>query len=97
MLLQKIKEKGIDLYILIKDDMKNLYEAHSFMSHKDYNSFQLIFKFEDWTKIINDGKEHIQTIAEYINANDAVLCKWQADTLDEVLDKVKNWNDKHRI
>ena len=97
MLLQKIKEKGIDLYILIKDDMKNLYEAHSFMSHKDYNSFQLIFKFEDWTKIINDGKEHIQTIAEYINANDAVLCKCQADTLDEVLDKVKNWNDKHRM
>lgn len=97
MLLQKIKEKGVDLFILIKDDMKNLYKAHPFMCHADYNSFQLIFKFEDCTDIIKDGKEHIQTIAEYINANNAVLCKWQADTLDEVLDKVKEWNDKHRI
>ena len=97
MLLQKVKEKGVDLYILIKDEMKNLYESHPFMYDSDYNSFQLVFKFEDWTKIINDGKEHMQTIAEYRNANNALLCKWQADTLDEVLDKVKNWNDKHRI
>lgn len=97
MLLQKVKEKGVDLYILIKDEMKNLYEAHPFMYDSDYNSFQLVFKFEDWTEIINDGKEHIQTIAEYANANYDVLCKWQADTLDEVLDKVKNWNDTHRI
>lgn len=97
MLLQKIKEKGIDLYILIKDRMNNLYEPHPFMYHADYNTFQLVFKFEDWTKIINDGKEHIQTIAEYTNADDAVLCKWQDDDLDSVLDKVKEWNESHRI
>lgn len=48
-------------------------------------------------KIINDGKEHIQTIAEYTNADDAVLCKWQDDDLDSVLDKVKEWNESHRI
>lgn len=97
MLLNKVKEKGIDLYILIKDDMKNLYVPHPYMVHTDYKSFQLIFKFEDWTRIFNDGKEHIQTIAEYINANNAVLCKWQGDTLDKVLNEVKKWNNKHKI
>ena len=81
MLLNKVKEKGIDLYILIKDDMKNLYIPHPFMFHANYDSFQLIFKFEDWSGIIGDGEEHIQTIAEYINADNMV----------------KEWNDKHKI
>ena len=97
MLLNKVKEKGIDLYILIKDDMKNLYIPHPFMFHANYDSFQLIFKFEDWSGIIGDGKEHIETIAEYINAKDAVLCKWQSEDFDELLNMVKEWNDKHKI
>ena len=97
MLLNKIKEKGIDLYILIKDIMHNMYEVHPFMCHADYNSFQLIFKFEDWSGIINDGKEHIHSIAEYTNANDAVLCKWQDEDFDKLLDKIKEWNEAHRI
>lgn len=97
MLLNKVKEKGIDLYILIKDDMKNLYVPHPFMVHANYDSFQLIFKFEDWSGIIGDGKEHIQTIAEYINADDAVLCKWQSEDFDELLNMIKEWNDKHKI
>ena len=96
-MLSKIKEKGIDLYILIKDEMKNWYEAHPFMYHADFNSFQLIFKFEDWSGIIGDGKEHIQTVAEYVNAGNAVLCKWQSENFDELLDMVKEWNDIHKI
>ena len=98
MLLKKVQEKGIDLFIKIVDDMKNLYEAHSFMYHADYTTFQLIFKFEDWTKIINDGKKlHLFTIAEYINADNVVLCKWQSEDFDELLDIVKEWNDNHKI
>lgn len=97
MLLNKVQEKGIDLYILIKDDMKTLYEPHPYMVHADYDSFQLVFKFEDWSGIIGDGKTHIYTIAEYINADDAVLCKWQDEDFDKLLDEVKKWNDTHRI
>lgn len=97
MLLQKIKEKGVDLFILIKDDMHYMYEVHEYMAHADYNSFKLIFKFEDWTKIINDGKEHLCTIAEYVNADDNVLIKWNSEDFDELLNMVKEWNDTHRI
>lgn len=97
MLLNTVKEKGIDLYILIKDIENNSYEPHPFMYHADYNTFQLIFKFEDWSGIIGDGKEHIETIAEYVNANNAVLCKWQSEDFDKLLDLVKEWNDSHRI
>lgn len=97
MLLKKIQEKRIDLFIKIIDDLKNLYESHDFMYHADYNTFQLEFKFEDWTKIINDGKQHLYTIAEYINADESVLCKWQSEDFDELLDMVKEWNAKHKI
>ena len=97
MLLEKVKEYGIDLYILIVDTMKNRYKAEPFKYHADYNSYQLIFKFEDWSGIIGDGKEHIQTIAEYVNADNSVLCKWQSENFDKLLKMVKNWNDTHRI
>ena len=97
MLLNKVQEKGIDLFILIKDEMKHLYVPHPYMVHADYKSFQLVFKFEDWTGIIDDGKTHIYIIAEYINADDSVLCKWQDEDFDKLLDVVKEWNDKHRI
>lgn len=97
MLLKKVQEKGIDLFIKIIDDLENLYESHDFMYHADYNTFQLEFKFEDWTNVINDGKQHIYTIAEYINADESVLCKWQSEDFDELLDMVKEWCDKHKI
>ena len=97
MLLQKVQEKGIDLFIKIINDLENLYESHDFMYHADYNTFQLVFKFEDWTKIINDDKQHLYTIAEYINADESVLCKWQSENFDELLDMIKEWNDKHKI
>lgn len=45
MLLQKVKEKGIDLFILIKDRMNNLYEVYPYMAHADLNTFKLVFKF----------------------------------------------------
>ena len=60
-------------------------------------TFQLVFKFEDYTKIINDGKEHMYIIAEYVNADDSVLCKWQSEDFDELLDMIKEWNDTNKI
>ena len=97
MLLNKVQEKGIDLYIKIVDDIQYKYEAHEFMYHADYDTFQLMFKFEDWTKIINDGKQHISTVAEYVNADDVSLCKWQSEDFDELLDMIKEWNNTHKI
>lgn len=47
MILQKVKEKGIDIFILVDDDFNYLYEPHEYMAHADYNSFKLIFSFED--------------------------------------------------
>lgn len=97
MILQKVKEKGIDLFIFVVDDFNYLYESHEYMGHVDYNSFKLVFSFEDWTKIINDGKEHIFIIGEYVNADDAVLVKFSNENFDELLDEIKKWNDKHKI
>lgn len=97
MILQKVKEKGIDLFILVDDDFNYLYEPHEYMAHADYNSFKLIFSFEDWTKIINDGKEHMFIIGEYVNADDAVLVKFSNENFDELLNEIKKWNDEHKI
>lgn len=97
MLLNKVREKGIDLFIKIIDDMEFKYEAHEFMYHADYNTFQLVFKFEDYTKIINDGKEHIYIIAEYVNADEYAICKWQSEDFDELLNMIKEWNDTNKI
>jgi len=97
MLLNKVREKGIDLFILIKDDYEYLYEAYEYMAHANYNSFRLVFGFEDWTKIIDDGKEHIYVVAEYVNADDGVLVKWNSEDFDKLLDMVKEWNDTHKI
>lgn len=97
MLLKKIQEKGIDIFILIRDDMNYMYEVHEYMAHADYNSFKLSFSFEDWTNIINDGEQHLNIIAEYINADDGALVKWSSEDFDELLDMIKKWNDTHKI
>ena len=97
MLLEKVREKGIDLFILIKDDMNYMYESHDFMYHADYNSYRLVFKFEDWTNIVNNGKEHMCIVGEYVNADDGVLVKWNSEDFDELLDMIKKWNDTHKI
>lgn len=96
-MLNKIKELGIDLFILIVDDYRNKYKVKDYMAHADYASFKLVFTFEDWTGIINDGKEHMYIIAEYINAKNQVLIKYQSKDFDELLQEVKKWNELHRI
>ena len=96
-MINKIKEKGIDLSILIKDELKNLYVAEPFKHHADYKSFQLKFNFEDWTNIVDDGKEHLNIVAVYANANDEILVKFQEEDFDTLLDDVKKWNDEHRF
>lgn len=97
MLLNKIQEKGIDIFILLKDEMNYKYEAHEYMAHADYNSFKLVFTFEDWTNIINDGKPHLLIAGEYVNADDAVLVKWTNEDFDKLLEEIKLWNDSHKI
>lgn len=95
-MLEKIKTYGIDLYILIIDEMTNKYKAEPFKFHSNYNSYQLKLNFEDWTGIIDDGKEHIYIVAEYVNADNGVLVKFQDENFDKLLKKVKDWNTKHK-
>ena len=97
MLLQKIKEKEIDLFILLTDEMNYRYISHEYMAHANYNSFRLDFSFEDWTNIINDGQEHICISAQYVNADDGVLVKWTNEDFDELLNEIKKWNINHKI
>ena len=97
-MLNKIRELGIDPFILIVDNYwHNKYKVADYMSHADYHSFKLVFTFEDWTGIIGDGKEHMYIIAEYVNAKDQVLIKYQDEDFDALLMKVKAWNENHRI
>lgn len=97
-MLNKIKELGIDLFILIVDNYEhNKYVVEDFMSHADYHSFKLVFTFEDWSGIIGDGKEHMNIIAEYVNAKNQVLIKYQSEDFDDLLQMVKKWNENHRI
>lgn len=96
-MLNKIKELGIDLFILIVDCWHNKYKVKNYMEHADYNSFKLVFTFEDWTGILDDGKEHVSIIAEYVNAKNQALIKYQSEDFDELLQKVKKWNEVHRI
>lgn len=97
MLLRRIKEKEIDLFILLIDEMNYRYIQHEYMAHANYNSFKLVFTFEDWTKIINDEQEHLCIIAEYINADGSVLVKWNSEDFDELLNEIKEWNINHKI
>ena len=100
-MLDKIKEKGIDLFIKIVDEMNYMYEPNYFMGHADYNSYKLSFTFEDWTNIINhftnDSEDHMCIVAEYVNADDIVLVKWSSENFDELLDMIKEWNDTHKV
>lgn len=97
-MLSKIKELGIDLFILIVDDYEhNKYKVKDYMTHADYHSFKLVFTFEDWSGIIGDGKEHMNIIAEYVNAKNQVLIKYQDEDFDNLLLKLKKWNETHRV
>jgi len=96
-MLEKIKKKGIDLFILVVNEDTNGYIAEDFRSHADYNSYKLMFTFEDWSRIINDGKEHLYIVAEYVNADDVRLVKFQDEDFDRLLDKVREWNKKHLV
>ena len=97
-MLDKIKELGIDLFITIVDDYwHNKYKAEPFKFHQDYHSYKLTFTFEDWSGIINDGKQHMKIIAEYVNAKGQILIKYQDEDFDKLLQTVKEWNDSHRI
>jgi hypothetical protein len=96
-MIEKIKEHGIDLFILVVDYDRNRYVVEDYKAHADYNSYKLIFTFEDWSGIINDGNEHIHIVAEYRNAEDKVLVKYQDEDFDNLLLKVKAWNENHKI
>lgn len=95
-MIDKIRERGIDLFILVVDHDCNRYVVEDYKAHSDYNSYKLSFTFEDWSGIINDGKEHLYAVAEYRNADDRVLIKYQDEDFDNLLLKLKEWNDKHK-
>lgn len=75
----------------------NMYKAEPYMAHADYTTYRLTFGFEDWSGIIDDGNEHLYMTAEYMNADDCVLVKFQDEDFDSLLLKLKEWDDKHRI
>lgn len=96
-MLEKIEKHNIDLSILVVDMLYNKYKAEPFKGHTDYDSFKLVFTFEDWTSIVNDDKKHMMIVAEYINAKNQVLIKYQDEEFDKLLSKLENWCKKHKI
>lgn len=96
MLLEKVKQYGIDLFIKIIDD-HNHYIAAPFEFHSNYKSFKLSFSFEDWSDFHDDGKQHIEIIAKYVNANNAALIKYQNEDFDKLCEKLQEWCKEHRI
>ena len=92
----KIKRSGIDLFVLVMDKDRNMYMAEPYRAHADYDSYRLVFSFEDWGGIIGDGLEHIYITAEYRNANDEVIVKFQDEDFDRLLLKVGEWCCNHR-
>lgn len=59
--------------------------------------WQLVFGFEDWSGIIDDGKSHIKITAYYRNSEGCNLVKWQNEDLDELIAEIKEWNNENRI
>lgn len=96
-MLKKIEKHNIDLSILVVDMLYNKYKAEPFKGHIDYHSFKLVFTFEDWTGIIGDGKDHMMIVAEYVNAKNQPLIKYQDEDFDKLLSKLENWCNKHKI
>lgn len=96
-MLEKIEKHNIDLSILVVDMLYNKYKAEPFKGHIDYDSFKLVFTFEDRTDILNDGKDHMMIVAEYVNADDQILIKLQDEDFDRLLSKLENWCNKHKI
>ena len=94
MILEKIKEKGIDISITLVDEFKYLYKAEPYKAHSNYNSFKLCFSFETY---ILDDEEHTDICAYYKNANGVYLIKIQDESFDNLLNKIKDWNVNHKI
>lgn len=95
MLLEKVKQYCIDLFIKIIDD-HNHYVVAPFEYHANYNSYKLSFSFEDWSVFYKDGKQHIKIIAEYVNADDAVIVKFQNEDFDKLCEVLQTWCNEHK-
>lgn len=96
MLLEKVKQYGIDLFIKIIDE-HNHFIASPFEYHANYDSFKLSFSFEDWSGFHTDGKQHIEITAEYVNANDAAIIKYQDEDFDKLCEKLQKWCKEHKV
>lgn len=84
--------KDLDLFIRFTDDMHNKYVVDNF----NY-TYHLIITFEDWTRIYGDGRPHVKYIAEYVTPHHlSPRVKWQSEDLDELIVKVREWNECHR-
>ena len=91
------KVKNLDLFIRVVDKMTNKYVCYPSQYHRDYWSFTLTFSFEDWSNFHNDGKQHIEITAEYVNAKGQFLVKFQDADFDKLCEKIKIWNESHRV
>lgn len=89
--------KNLDLFIRVIDTLHNKYVCFPRQYHNDYNSFVLTFSFEDWSNFYSDGKQHIKITAEYINSKGQYLVKFQDEDFDKLCEKVKIWNESHRV
>lgn len=81
----------LDLNIRITDEWHNYYVVNDI-----FWDYELIFRFENWTRIFNNERKNIQICAEYRSNKNGVLCKWQDETLEGLYKKVKEWNLNHR-
>lgn len=91
------KVKQLDLFIKVVDEMYNKYIVTNCSSHADYSTYSLQFGFENWTDIIGDGKKHIHVTAEYVDKKGGWLVKFQDEDWSKLCDKIKAWNDTHRV
>lgn len=91
------KVKNLDLFIRVVDTDTNMYVCYPPQYHRDYMSFTLTFSFEDWSNFYSDGKRHIEITAKYINSKGQYLVKFQDTDFDKLCEKVKIWNESHRV
>ena len=81
----------LDLHIRITDEWHNYYVVNEI--NYDY---ELIFKFENWTRIFGNKKKNVQICAEYVDKDGGPLVKMQDETLEGLYKQLKEWNNKHR-
>lgn len=90
-MIDKINSYDIDLFIKVVDYANYTYEVSPFKYHADYDTYKLIFSFEKCCGGV------MTIVGEYVNAEHKVLIKYQYETFEELLQRLKEWCNNHRI